>query len=34
MIIHTSVPDLMHMTIKQFYRVYAATAAVLEKRKK
>lgn len=29
---HTSVPELLQMTIRQFYRVYAAAWRVLEKR--
>ena len=33
MITHTSIPEFMNMTIRQFYRVYIATSAVLEKRR-
>ncbi len=33
MITHTSVTELLRLTLRQFVRVYCAAAALLEKRK-
>lgn len=32
MVTHTSITDLLQMTIRQFYRVYVAVGNVMEKK--
>lgn len=33
MVTHTSIPDFLNMTIRQFYQIYVAICNVMEKRR-